>query len=306
MELRQLKQVLVLAETLNFHRAAEQLHMAQPPLSTSIKKLETELGVLLFERLPSGLKLTPAGEAVLHHSRRTLFCADEIRRAAREGLSGEQGRLRVGIVGSASFSLMPCIIRSYRREFPGVELHIEESTTSDLLRRLDEHTLDVALVRWPVLEPSKATITLLQRERLVLAVSSDSSLARRDDLQLAQLGSEPFIIHSRTRVPTLHALTLYAFQSAGIQPPIAQEAVQVQTILGLVEAGMGVALLPESVCAHAGSRVVFKPLGGLSDTLLVGTAVAVLTDSVTPVARHFVEHVLRIIVPPQDSVALEG
>lgn len=294
MELRQLKQVLVLAETLNFHRAAEQLHMAQPPLSTSIKKLEAELGVLLFERLPSGLKLTPAGEAVLHYARRTLFFADEIRRAAREGQSGEQGRLRVGFVGSASFALMPNIIRSFRRQYPAVELVIEESTTSDLLRRVDEHSLDVALVRFPVLEPTNAHITLLKRERMVLAVSSDSPLARRENLQLAELGDEPFIIHSRALVPTMYALTLYAFQVAGIQPPIAQEAVQVQTILGLVEGGLGVALLPEAVGRYAGSGVVFLPLDGLSDTLLVGTAVAVLEDAVTPAAQHFIEHAQRV------------
>ncbi|MCY1400110.1 HTH-type transcriptional regulator BenM [compost metagenome] len=297
MELRQLKQVLVLAETLNFHRAAEQLHMAQPPLSTSIKKLEEELGVLLFERQSSGVKLTPAGEAVLHYARRTLFFADEIRRAAREGQSGEQGRLRVGFVGSAAFTLMPNIIRSYRRQYPAVDLVIEESTTSDLLRRIDEHSLDVALVRFPVLEPTSARVTLLNRERMMLAVSSDSPLAARENVRLADLGEQPFIIHSRALVPTMYALTQYAFQAAGIQPPIAQEAVQVHTILGLVEGGLGVALLPDAVCRYAGGGVVFLPLEELADTLLVGTAVAVLDDAVTPVARHFIEHARLVAAP---------
>ena len=281
--------MLVLAQTLNFHRAAEQLHMAQPPLSTSIKKLEGELGVLLFERLPSGLKLTPAGEAVLGHARRSLFFADEIRRAAREGQSGEQGRLRVGFVGSAAFSLMPGIIRRYRARFPAVALQIEESTTSDLLRRLGEHSLDVALVRFPVLEPTAAKVTLLQRERMVLAVSADSPLAGRVGLRLADLGEEPFIVHSRRRVPGMYALTQYAFQAAGIQPPIVQEAVQVQTILGLVEGGLGVALLPDAVCRYSGTGVAFVPLDELDERLVVGTAVAVLEDAVTPTARHFLE-----------------
>ncbi|MFQ6573953.1 LysR family transcriptional regulator [Pseudomonas sp. UM16] len=246
MELRQLKQVLVLAETLNFHRAAEQLHMAQPPLSTSIKKLESELGMLLFERLSSGLKLTPAGEAVLHYARRSLFFADEIRRAARDGQQGSQGRVRVGFVGSAAFALMPKIIRSYRGQFPAVQLQIEESTTSDLLRRIEEHSLDVALVRYPVLEPAAAKVIPLQRERMVLAVSADSPLVGHVGLKLADLGEHPFIVHPRRLVPGMHAMTLYAFQIAGIQPPIVQEAVQVQTVLGLVEAGLGVALLPDA------------------------------------------------------------
>ncbi|MNC57649.1 DNA-binding transcriptional activator XapR [compost metagenome] len=95
----------------------------------------------------------------------------------------------------------------------------------------------------------------------------------------------------------MYALTQYAFQAAGIQPPIAQEAVQVHTILGLVEGGLGVALLPDAVCRYAGGGVVFLPLEELADTLLVGTAVAVLDDAVTPVARHFIEHARLVAAP---------
>ncbi|MBO3277391.1 LysR family transcriptional regulator [Pseudomonas schmalbachii] len=295
MELRQLKQVLVLAETLNFRRAAEQLHIAQPPLSTSIKKLEEELGVLLFERLPSGLRLTPAGEVVLRNARRTLFYAEEIRRSAREGESGEQGRLRVGFVGSASYALLPRIVRSFRERYPRIDLLIEEGPTSGLLRRLDEHTLDVALVRFPVLESTSASITLLQRERLVLAVSSDSPLATRDEVEIAELAELPFIIYSRSLVPSLHALTLYAFQEAGIQPRIVQEAVQVHAILGLVEGGLGVALLPDGLGKYAGDGIRLIPLRGVSEKLVVGTALAVLPDAVTPAARNFIEHVREVV-----------
>lgn len=226
---------------------------------------------------------------MLGHARRLLFFADEIRRTAREGQRGEQGRLRVGFVGSAAFSLMPGIIRSYREQYPAVQVQIEESTTSDLLRRIGEHSLDVALVRFPVLEPTPAKITLLQRERMVLAVSVDSPLAGREGLRLGDLGKEPFIVHSRSLVPGMYALTQYAFQAAGIQPPIAQEAVQVQTILGLVEGGLGVALLPDAVCRYSGAGVVFLPLDELDERLVVGTALAVLEDALTPAARHFIE-----------------
>lgn len=294
MELRQLKQVLVLAETLNFHRAAERLHMAQPPLSTSIKKLEGELGVLLFERLPTGLKLTSAGEAVLHYARRSLYFADEIRRAAHEGQQGEQGQLRIGFVGSASFSLMPRIIRSYHGQFPAVELQIEESTTNGLLRRIGEHSLDIALVRLPVLEPTRAKIIPLQRERIVLAVSSDSHLVGRIGLRLADLGDEPFIVYSRSLVPSMYAMIQCAFQGAGIQPPIAQEAAQVQTVLGLVEGGLGVALVPESVCRSSSAGVVFLPLNEEGDSLVVTIALAVLEDAISPTVRHFIEHAQRM------------
>ncbi|KAF1065819.1 MULTISPECIES: LysR family transcriptional regulator [unclassified Variovorax] len=288
MELRQLRQVLVLSETLNFHRAAERLHMAQPPLSTSIKKLEEELGVLLFERLSTGLQLTPAGEAVLQNAKRALFYADEIRRAAREGMAGEQGLLRIGFVGSATYSLMPQIVRGFHRQYPRVDLVIEESTTTELLRRIEDHSLDIALVRHPVLSPTTALLTVLQLDHLVLAVSADSALAQRGKVAIADLAAEPFIAYSRTLVPAMHVLTMQVFQDAGVRPRIAQEAVQVQTILGLVESGLGVALVPAVVQRYASNGVRLLPLTDMPSKYTVGIAMATLADALTPAARNFI------------------
>lgn len=288
MEIRQLKQVLVLAETLNFHRAAERLHMAQPPLSTSIRKLEEELGVTLFERLPSGLKLTSAGEAVLSNARRTLFYAEEIRRSAREGASGEQGAVQVGFVGSATYSLMPQIIRAFRRRYPRIDLVIEESTTTDLLDRLESHSLDVALVRFPVLEPTGVSLTMLQPDRLVLAVSADSPLADRDDLSLDELAEESFILYSRALVPSMHAIVMNAFNEAGIHPRVAQEAVQVQTILSLVESGLGIALVPSVAAKYVGSDVRLVPLADMPPSANFGLALATVPEAVTPAASNFI------------------
>lgn len=294
MEIRQLRQLLVLAETLNFHRAAEQLHMAQPPLSTSIKKLEGQLGLQLFERLPSGLRMTTAGETVLRLARRTLFHADELRRAARELALGEQGRLRVGCVGTASYGLLPRILREYRQHYPQVALSIEESTSSDLLQRLEEHSLDVALVRFPVLVSSPASITLLERERMMLAVRADSGFADCDEVDLRLLHDQPFIIYSRHQSATLHLLTLHAFQQAGVSPRIVQEAVQVQTMLGLVEGGLGLALVPESATRYCGEALRLLPLQAATDPFRIGTALALMPEASTPAARHFGDHALRV------------
>ncbi|HYG44641.1 MAG TPA: LysR family transcriptional regulator [Bordetella sp.] len=294
MELRQLKQLLVLSETLNFHRAAERLHMAQPPLSTAIKKLEEELGVQLFERLPAGLKATPAGAVVLRYARTTLFYADEVRRAAKEGAAGEQGELRVGFVGSSTYGLMPRILPAFRRAYPRVDLIIEESTTAELLRRLGEHSLDVALVRFPVLEPSSARLVLLQHDHLVLAVPTDSPYAARDEIALEELAQEPFIGYSRTHVPAMHALVLYAFQTAGVQPRITQEAIQVQTILSLVESGLGVALVPAVARRNAGSVALVK-VTGLAEIIKVGIALAVHPDTASPTAANFMAMALQLM-----------
>lgn len=298
MELRQLRQVVVLSETLNFSRAAERLHMAQPPLSTSIKKLEEELGVQLFQRLSTGVKLTPAGEVVLRHARRTLFCAEETLRAGREGESGEQGLLRLGFVGSATYSLMPRVIRAFRRRYPRVEPVIDESTTIDLLRRVEEHAIDVALVRFPVMEPTAAQLTLLQPERMMVAVSADSPLAAHDSVSLAALAEQPLIIYSRERVPGMHAFVMQAYAAAGVQPRVSQEAVQVQHFLGLVESGLGVAFVPESVGRHLSASLRLLSLEPEPTAFRVGLALACMPDALTPTARNFIDVARATVAEP--------
>lgn len=302
MDLRQIKQALVLSETLNFHRAAERLHMAQPPLSTAIRKLEEELGVVLFERLPSGLRLTPVGEVVLRQMRNTLFFADEIRRAASEGERGEQGKLRVGFVGSAVYSLMPRLIRTFRLQYPRVDLVIEESTTVELLRRLEEHSLDVALVRYPILERSSANLLLLQPDPMVLAVCADSPLAGRDAVDLSELGATPFIAYSRTLVPAMYTMTMMAFHEAGIRPPVVQEAVQVPSILALVESGLGVALVPATAARQAGEGVRLIPLTGFPPSFDLGIALMALPETVNATTRNFVA-IAREIMPEPPAPA---
>ncbi|QIL80229.1 LysR family transcriptional regulator [Diaphorobacter sp. HDW4A] len=299
MELRQLRQVIMLAETLNFRRAAERLHMAQPPLSTSIKKLEDELGVLLFERLPTGLKITPAGKMVLRHAQHMVFSAEQIKRAAKEGETGDQGTLRLGFVGSATYSLMPRIIRAFRGKYPRVETMIEESTTLELLKRVENHAIDVALVRYPILERGNVELTLLRPERMKLAVSADSPFAGRASVSIAEIAEEPFIIYARDRVPAMYTHIMQAFSEAGVMPRIAQEAVQVQHVLGLVESGLGVALVPETSARYAGNAVVLVNIDPQPKALQVGLALACLPDALTPTARNFIATAHAVVQEPE-------
>ncbi len=300
MELRQLKQLVVLAETLNFHRAAERLHMAQPPLSTSIRKLEEELGVLLFERRPQpeGLRLTPAGAVVLQHARQTLAGADEVRRSARECATGEQGRLTVGFVGSVTYALLPQLISLFRQRHPRVQLVLQESTTREMLDRLEARTLDVALLRWPVFEPCRAAITVLQHDRWMLAVPLGHPAAALDSVDLSSLGGEPFIVQSQTKVPAIHAVTMLAFRHAGITPEIAQEVVQVQTMLSLVESGLGLAMVPAGAHRYAGPQVRLVPLAGLPDSLSTGIAIAIDRETPSPTTRRFAAIAAELFTEP--------
>ncbi len=289
MELRQLRQFAVLAETLNFHRAAERLHMAQPPLSTAIRKLEDELGVLLFNRDPRGLSLTAAGGIVLEHALRTLRDVEELRRSATECATGEQGRLVLGFAGTSSYSVLPDLIPTFQARYPRVELVLHESTTQELLRELAEHKVDAALLRTPLFDECDAQLLAVETDRFVLAVHPGNPLAQRDNVVLADLADQPFILYSPEKVPAMHAIAMLAFRGAGIQPRVVQEIVQVPTAMGLVESGLGVALVPSATARYMLTRVKLLPITDLPAALDIGIALAHRPASANAPTQRFVE-----------------
>jgi DNA-binding transcriptional LysR family regulator len=281
MRLQQLRQFVTLAETLNFRRAAERLNMAQPPLSISIRKLETELGAQLFTRGPQGVRLTPEGASALDDARQALLHADQIVRMVRETGTGERGALRLGFVGSATYQLLPRLLRAFRREFPLVDVALVESRTADLLSEVASGALDVAIVRTPVLQAGPGEIADLESDRLCIAVSKQSQFAGRISCPLAEYRNEPFVIYSRESVPSMHALTMVACQQAGFLPRIAEEAVQLQTIICLVESGLGVALVPAVIAGHTRS-VDLVEIEGSAGRTAVGLGIVI--NSVRPSA----------------------
>lgn len=243
MNLRQLRQFITLAETGNFHRAAELLHMAQPPLSVSIRKLEEELGSPLFERTSAGVVLTPAGQAMEEDARRALFHAEQCRQAVLDAQGGEGGVLRLGIIGSATYVLLPQLIPSLRRSHPKITLELTEATSAEILEGLLSRRFDAGLLRYPVLDPSGFDLCPLDRDDFVLAVPARSALAQRKAIALSEAAQEPFIMYPQSKVPGLSALAMMRCQYSGFAPRVAQEASQVQTILSLVATGLGVALV---------------------------------------------------------------
>ena len=298
MNLRQLRQFVTLAETGNFHRAAEQLHMAQPPLSVSIRKLEEELGSPLFERTTSGVLLTPAGAAMLADARVTLLHAERCRNAVLDARSGEGGLVRLGIVGSATYALLPELIPSLRERYPKMELELSEATSSEILDGLLSRRFDAGLLRYPVLNPSGFEILPLDRDDFVLAVSEKSPLAAHDAIALSDAAGEPFIMYPADKVPGLSALAMMRCQFSGFVPHVAQEAMQVQTIMSLVASGLGVGLV-------AGvSRRVMPP--GIKCLLLtdnppgfhVGIALARLPGGNNRAVERFTEHTMRLARVP--------
>ena len=292
MKLEQIRQFVALAETLNFHRAAERLNMTQPPLSNSLARLEAELGVRLFDRTQRRVEITEAGIAALVDARRVLFHAEQMRRSIQDSVAGVSGAIRLGFVGTATYSLLPRLLKEFRALYPKVELILEESWTTDLLDKIDRRELDFALVRVPVLAPTRVRLELVERDRFVVAVPAAGPLGERTTIDIRELKDQPLISYSRSHVPNLSALVTLMCQEAGFQPNVVQEAVQAQTILSLVESGIGIAVVALTVSRHSMDNIRFLTLTGSPHPEHLGLALALPPEQITTVAAHFRDFVL--------------
>ncbi len=306
MNLRQLHQFVALVETGNFHRAAERLHMAQPPLSVSIRKLEEELGSALFERTTTGVVPTPAGLAMVGDARRVLFHAEQCRQAVLDARDGEGGVVRLGIIGSATYALLPQLIPALRQHCPKITLELTEATSSEILEGLVSRRFDAGLLRYPVLDPSGFELLPLDRDDFVLAVADSSPLAQRDAIALSDAAHEPFIMYPQAKVPGLAALAMMRCQFSGFAPRVAQEAMQVQTILSLVASGLGVGLVAGVARRVVPQGVKCLPLTDNPPGFHVGIALARLAGNTSRVVERFAEHALRCASVPCDAGEMRG
>jgi DNA-binding transcriptional LysR family regulator len=251
MDLRQMRQFVAVAEERSFRRAAERLHVSQPPLSVALQRLEAEIGVRLLERSRQGVRLTVAGEVFLEESRRTLANAALSVEMAQRAASGKTGTLRFSFVPSAGVDVVPRLLREYRASHPDVKLILRPETTSHQLAALAEGTIDVGIVVPPLHEARHLRLELLCERELALAVPSTHSLAARTRIQLRQLASESFVGLLVREGPGFESVVLAACQDCGFVPRFVETAAQMQAVLALVAAGVGVALVPDAMRAVA-------------------------------------------------------
>lgn len=237
--------------------------MAQPPLSQQIKALELHLGTALFRRLPRGVELTPAGEALLDDARTLLRQAEQAEARVRRVAKGELGRLRLGMINSAPFHpLIPGVIREFRRRYPTVALTLDEGTTPALAAAIAARRMDAAFVR-PLLAAADGLIeTPLMSEDLVIALPADHPLSRRKRLPLMALSLEPFVLFPRAVGAGLHDEILRACHRVGFLPRVVQETSQVTSIVNLVAAGIGVSIVPASMQQAQIDGVSYRPIQG--------------------------------------------
>jgi DNA-binding transcriptional LysR family regulator len=278
MELRQLRQFVAVAEHLSFRRAAEVLHMAQPPLSVAIRNLEGELGATLFARRGRGIELTEAGHAAYAAAKHCLSSAQDVFAAAGNVAAGERGHLRLAFVGSATYSALPTLLPAFHKRYPAIQLTLSEATNLQALKLLDAREIDMALVRYPTTHLSTLAYELFEPDCFVAAIPAGHALARKKQVSLAELAQQPFIDYAANQVPGLHALVAFAFQQARLQPRVVQAAIQVQTVISLVQSRMGVALVPSIVGRQAPRQVVLRPVADLPPGPEMGVAMAFLAQ----------------------------
>jgi Transcriptional regulator len=282
MELRHLRYFIAVAEELNFTRAAERLHIAQPPLSQQIQHLEAELGFQLFRRTKRTVHLTAAGQVFFEEAGKILQQVDRAIQLGRQTSRGELGQLTVGFVSSSAHNVVPAILQAFRTRCPAVKLELQELTTNEQLQRLRFGQIDIGFVRPPV-EEEGINSEIVFREPLIAALPETHNLADRAHLELRELSTEPFILFPRSLAPGLYDPIVSLCQQAGFSPIAAQEAIQMQTIVSLVAAEMGVAIVPASMQNFQRSGVVYKALP--ESTCIVAIALIWRSDPTAAVQR---------------------
>jgi DNA-binding transcriptional LysR family regulator len=288
LELRQLRYFIAVAEELHFGRAAARLHMTQPPLSQTIAGLEDLLGTPLFERNRRAVSLTPAGDALLPEARRMLAQAGELPELVRRAAQGEAGRLALDFVSSVDYSVLPPFLRLYRARYPQVHITLQEATSDIQVEDLLHNRVDAGLLIPPLPEKAGAELDYLKvlSEPLILAAPA-GWVDGEGPVWLRDVPAAPLIIFPRPIAPALHDAILGCFRAAGVTPEIGQEAIQMQTIVGLVSAGMGLALVPQSVSNLMRPGVEYRALHDA--TPQVETGLAWRRDNTSPVLQGFLE-----------------
>jgi DNA-binding transcriptional LysR family regulator len=258
-ELSQLRSFVAAAEELHFGRAAARLNLTQPPLSRQIQLLEHILEVRLFDRTSRSVQLTRAGQNFLPEARRLLRFADAAALAARRTARGEAGSVSLGFTAVSGYEFLPRLITLFRAEAPDIDLVLREMVSADQIEALTSGRIDIGLIRAPF-DRREFNSFCVVREPLVLAAPVDHRLASAADVALEDLDREPFIAYSPYEARYFYDLLATSFGEAGIQPSYVQFISQIHSVLGLVRAGLGLALVPASAANLRFDGVVLRPM----------------------------------------------
>jgi LysR family transcriptional regulator, benzoate and cis,cis-muconate-responsive activator of ben and cat genes len=260
MEIRHLRYFVTVARERNFTRAAEKLHIAQPPLSRQIQQLEEEVGMVLLDRDSRPLRLTEAGRLLYEHAAQVLERFDDLRTMMRRFREAERPRFVIGFVASTIYAALPHLIRRVRAETPGVDVSLVEMVSLEQIVALKDGHIDVGFGRIRFDDPAVRR-DVLREERLVVALPlSHPLLEQEGPLSFAELAAEPLILYPRVPRPSYADQVISIFRDRGLEPHIAHEARELQTAIGLVAAEVGICIVPTSVQRLRRDDVVYREL----------------------------------------------
>ena len=271
MELRHLRYFIAVAEELHFTRAAQRLHIGQPPLSHAIQVLEADVGARLLERSKRWVRLTEAGRLFLADARKILALAEHAAETARRAERGEAGELRIGFTYSTPLTpLFADVINRYRQEFPQVTLTLHEMATLRQLDAIGERTLDLGFIRPPELAlPPSIKLTTLREDPLVVVLPIRHPLASRAEIAIRELADESFVMYPPGAGTGIYPQIFRLCRAAGFVPRIGQTAGEASTIIGLVAAGSGITVLPASFERIRMDGVCYRPISDPDATTML-------------------------------------
>lgn len=258
-EMSQLRCFVAVAEELHFGRGAARLNMTQPPVSRHIQVLERIIGVQLFDRSNRAVRLTPAGKNFLIEARKIMRLSQDAALTARRIASGETGSVSIGFTAASGYSFLPQLVASAQTQLPNVNLVLSEQVTADQIESLTSGKIDLGLLR------AKLNVNGIMRrrvlsEKLVAAVHVSDERAKGDEVRLEDFSLRPLIMYTPDNAGYFHDMLVREFERRAIEPVFTQYMSQIHSMLSLVQANLGAAIVPESAQVLKFENVAFKPL----------------------------------------------
>jgi DNA-binding transcriptional LysR family regulator len=285
MEFRHIRSFLSVAETLHFGRSARLLNLSQPALSLQVKALEDELGIQLLSRNRQGTALTAAGQAFREDAAIAMEKLEFAKRKAQWASAGKLGHIRIGFISTAGFEIVPNLMRRFRKSYPDVEFSIRNILTGTQLEMIDDGLLDVGFLRLPIENRKEIEVTTVHREPFVAILPSWHSLSAKKEIRLRELKGNPFVMYTREYAPGFHDLLTGILSDAGVVPKVVQTAGEMPTLISLVDAGVGVSIVPASVAKRVVSKVVVCSIADRLPESEIGLAFA--RQNTAPLIRRF-------------------
>ncbi|MFS0654134.1 acetoin biosynthesis transcriptional regulator AlsR [Bacillus sp. 179-C3.3 HS] len=290
MELRHLQYFVTVAEELHFGRAATRLNMTQPPLSQQIKQFEEELGFPLFHRSKRAVELTAAGKVFLHEVRGVLQQLGKAVDHARHTARGELGKIIIGFVGTATYDILPPVVREFREMYPSVSMELKQLSVQQQRRALLNGEIDIGFLH-PSAPHDQLISRLMKRSECIFAIPKNHPLAEKETVSIKDTENEPIISLSKESWPSLYQHFVLVCEKYGFSPNIVQEAAEYQMVIGLVTAGIGIAIIPQSARRLLNLDVVYRSIE--DEKILAEWTISYRRENHNPALFHLVHHILH-------------